>query len=142
MKLLLSLLIATNFLIVTGLPAYAISPNEALSQDIYKTDEPIREFRNTLELDYFLSTYHGHQELAMYKVYLKADIDCDDYAFELRDSAREKGFDIETEGFNKGEFDGRKYLKKAHLSCKTFIGNYVIIIDPITLEYWEWWKID
>ena len=141
MRRLIALLLAITLLLAVSGPAYAITPNEALGRAYYQ-EEGLRQFDNTLQLDYFLSTYNGNKVLALYQVYLKKDIDCDDYAFRLRDDARLKGYDIETEGFNKGEYNGREYMKKAHLMCKAFIGNDVILIDPVTLEYWSWWQID
>ena len=109
-----------------------------------KVEVPVepKAFMSIEELGIFLGAYTGNLELRARNYYLDTDFDCDDFAFKLRDYALEKGMDIETEGFNKGEYNGEEYLKEAHLMCKTFIGNETILIDPIKLKYWSWWKID
>lgn len=101
-----------------------------------------KPFSSEGELAEFLGGYVGNKVLKLRNSLLNEDNDCDDFAFSLRDYARSEILDIETEGFNKGEWDGKEYLEGSHLAYKVFIGNDVIIINPVTLEYWKLWSID
>ena len=140
------LLLILLFLLSLTSPVYAMTPGEAYLEltntKVVWMIQPLQPFQSVEELQTFLDDYDGNLLLAMRQHYLHEIIDCDDYAFALRDYARSKGYDMETEIFYRGDWFINHKLSKDHIACKVFIGNWVYVVDPVNKSIWQSWWID
>lgn len=129
-----------------AIPVSAMSPCEAYLE-ITKTKviwmiQPLHAFDSAEELQKFLGDYNGNLTLIAEIKILHKDIDCDEFAFKLRNYARSKGYDMETEIFCRGDWYINHKLRKDHFACKVFIGNWIYIVDPVNKKIWRLCRID